>query len=109
LSSKWKQAYRLLKDKNEAVWKLPQGMVYKQGIQRLTLVKSFSVRLIRIRLSSRVDEILLTNLYDGFSIDDLKELYAMRWQVEECYKRIKQVTQMEYFSGKTVESNVGRL
>lgn len=28
----------------------------------------------------------------------------MRWQVEECYKRIKQITHMEYFSGRTPES-----
>lgn len=104
LSSQWKKAYRLLKDKNEVIWKIPQGMIYRQGNQRLTMEKSFSVRLVKIRLSNGKDEILLTNLYDGISINDLKELYAMRWHVEECYKRIKQVSQMEYFSGKTIES-----
>jgi hypothetical protein len=25
----------------------------------------------------------------------------MRWTIEECYKRIKQVAQLEFFSGKT--------
>lgn len=104
LSSQWKQAYRLLKNRNEVIWKIPQGLIYRQGNQKLTLGKSFSVRLVKIRLSSGKDEILLTNLYDGISINDLKELYAMRWHVEECYKRIKQISQMEYFSGKTIES-----
>jgi hypothetical protein len=51
-------------------------------------------------------EVLVTNLIDRnlYPVDKLKELYHLRWGVEECYKRIKHVSQMEYFSGRTVHS-----
>jgi hypothetical protein len=28
----------------------------------------------------------------------------MRWSVEECYKKLKQISQIEYFSGRTVHA-----
>ena len=47
--------------------------------------------------------VLLTNLTDkeAFPLELLNELYRLRWTIEECYKRIKLVAQLEYFSGKT--------
>jgi hypothetical protein len=38
---------------------------------------------------------------EAFPKELINELYRLRWSVEECYKRIKQVAQLEYFSGKT--------
>lgn len=35
---------------------------------------------------------------------DPNELYHLRWGVEESYKTLKQVSQVEYFTGKTVQA-----
>jgi hypothetical protein len=36
---------------------------------------------VKVKLSTGEDEILLTNLFDQevYTLDDLKELYALRW------------------------------
>ncbi|MCR6639994.1 MAG: transposase [Sporocytophaga sp.] len=62
------------------------------------------LRLVSIELSTGEKEVLATNLTDrsNFDIDTLKELYHLRWGVEESYKMLKQVAQVEYFTGKTV-------
>ncbi len=64
------------------------------------------LRLASIELSNGEKEVLLTSLADRetYPMTVLKELYHMRWGVEECYKRIKQVAQVEYFSGRTVHA-----
>lgn len=64
------------------------------------------LRLVAIDLSSGEKEVLLTNLSDRqqFSIQDLKDLYHMRWGVEESYKSFKKTLHIEYFSGKSAHS-----
>lgn len=101
LSSNWKQAYNLLKENNKNTMTFEAGTVYRIGNQRLILKETMSFRIVKFKLSSGKEEVLLTNLPDEFSNEELKHLYAMRWQVEECYKRIKTVAQVEFFSGKT--------
>ncbi|MBL6447345.1 transposase [Fulvivirga sp. 29W222] len=64
------------------------------------------LRLLSISLSSGEKEILITNLTDrkNYSIDDIKELYNLRWGVEEGYKSFKKVLHIEHFSGRTVQA-----
>lgn len=64
------------------------------------------LRLVSILLSSGEKEILITNLTDrkNYSIDDIKELYNLRWGVEEGYKSFKKVLHIEHFSGRTVQA-----
>ena len=49
---------------------------------------------------------LVTNLMDeeAFPAQVFKELYYLRWGVEECYKRLKQWVEIENFSGKSALS-----
>lgn len=63
-------------------------------------------RLVKILLSTGEYEVLLPNLCDRnlYPVSKLKELYLPRWSVEECYKRIKQISQVEFFSGRTVKA-----
>lgn len=65
---------------------------------------SVKVRMVKVRLSTGETEILLTNLFDEkkYTRQSLKELYAMRWQIETTYSKQKNQMQMEIFSGHRV-------
>lgn len=60
------------------------------------------VRMVKIRLKGAVEEVLLTNLYDShrYSLQDLKEVYGMRWGIETLYSRQKNQLQLEVSSGQ---------
>jgi hypothetical protein len=64
-----------------------------------------NIRHVKVILSTGEPEILATNLEaNEFDNQSMKELYHFRWSVEENYKRVKNCTHLEYFSGKTVEA-----
>jgi hypothetical protein len=67
--------------------------------------KPIRLRLIRVNLKKET-EILITNLLDEerYPIKIFKGLYHLRWGVEENYKRQKQWTEIENFSGKSALS-----
>lgn len=72
--------------------------------KRLGITQSkIKVRLVRVALESGETEILLSSLTDekGFSVADLKELYGLRWPVEESYKTFKHKVCIENFSVKS--------
>jgi hypothetical protein len=60
-------------------------------------------RFVRVLLESGETEILLTLLLDEkeFSDANLKELYALRWPIEDAYKTFKYKVCVENFSGKS--------
>jgi hypothetical protein len=107
LSSRWESAYNSLAGTaGDIDWK----MIYK-GSSGLKKLKELGVpkeieglRLISIKLPSGEKEVLVTNLLDRkeFKINDFKELYHLRWGVEEAFKLFKKVLYIEYFTGKTV-------
>lgn len=67
--------------------------------------KTISCRLVKLQLESGEDEFLLTSLIDpAICPEDLKELYFLRWGIEENYKKLKHRVCIENFSGKSVES-----
>lgn len=65
--------------------------------------RSIDVRLVRIELESGETEILLTSLLDeqNVTLEDLKELYGLRWPVETTYRHLKHKVKLENFSGKS--------
>jgi hypothetical protein len=69
-------------------------------------IQPFDVRLVRVELDSGEVEVLVTSLTDvlGYRHDIFKELYHLRWPVEEDYKAMKCWIQLENFSGKSVLS-----
>jgi Transposase DDE domain len=72
--------------------------------ERLGITKSkMKVRLAKVELESGETEILLTSLTneEAFTLPDLKELYGLRWAVEESYKTFKHKVCIENFSGKS--------
>jgi len=62
-----------------------------------------SVRLLRIK-TRKGDYILITNLLNkrNYPLKSFKELYHLRWQVEESYKQQKSWLEIENFTGKSV-------
>lgn len=60
------------------------------------------VRLLRVKTSKGV-YILITNLLDkkAYALNAFKQLYHLRWQIEEGYKRQKCWLEVENFTGKT--------
>ena len=64
------------------------------------------VRVVTLDLSSGIKEVLITSLFNKkkYTITDLSKIYILRWQIEECYKRLKISAELENFSGKNVES-----
>ena len=63
------------------------------------------LRLVRVDLDNEV-EVLITNLLDtdSYPVDEFKDLYHLRWGIEENYKRLKQWGEIENFSGKSALS-----
>lgn len=65
---------------------------------------SLQVRLLKIRLNTGEYEVLATNVFnENLSLTDFKDLYNLRWAVEEEYKRMKSRVELEAYSGKLCE------
>jgi len=62
------------------------------------------VRFVRVKLKSGEDEVLITSLLDTVQIphEEFKQLYHLRWGIEELYKTDKHRLKLEDFSGKSV-------
>lgn len=60
----------------------------------------FHLRIVKVKLKNGTTEILATNLtHEEFSSEELKELYAKRWTVETGFDRLKNLVEIEEFSG----------
>lgn len=100
----WKGAHKLVKKADDVQWKLPKGTRYWEGGKQLSLKEPIEgFRVVKIHLPNGQYVVLLTNLSDkeAFPKELINEIYRLRWGVEEFYKRIKNVAQVEFFSGKT--------
>lgn len=47
---------------------------------------------------------LLTNNFDGFSVEDIEEIYSRRWAIETLYKQLKQNFPLHFFYGDSVNA-----
>ena len=64
--------------------------------------KDFSVRVLKVVLSTGETETLLTNLnQEQLPLDQAGQLYFKRWGIETAYDTLKSKFQLENFSGKT--------
>jgi len=68
----------------------------------ITCNTTIKVRLVRVELGHSV-EVLMTNLWEeeGYTSDEFKEIYAMRWGIETNISLQKNILQLESFSGLT--------
>ncbi len=83
----------------------PNKKSQEQCINKGLSTEPITLRLIRVELDNDV-EVLITNLLDNgrYPANEFKELYHLRWGIEENYKRLKQWAEIENFSGKSALS-----
>jgi hypothetical protein len=83
----------------------PNKSSIQQCIDKGLSTKLLTLRLIRVELDNEV-EVLVTNLLDNehYPASEFKELYHLRWGVEENYKRLKKWIEIENFTGKSALS-----
>ncbi len=61
---------------------------------------TIEIKAIKIQLKTGEIEILITNLFDkDYTLEDFKNLYAMRWGIEGLYGKLKNQLQAEIYSG----------
>ena len=65
--------------------------------------KQVKCRLVKIKDEQGNIQVLCTSLLDPvkYKLEELGELYRIRWAIEEGYKMYKARVQVEAFSGKT--------
>ena len=70
----------------------------------VTATTKIKIRMVKFKLPSGELEILITNLYDEqlYTVEELKQLYGMRWGIETAFGKQKNQQQMEQFSGHRV-------
>lgn len=69
-------------------------------VKEVELPYSFDLRCVRIELSSKITEILITNLpKSSFTRKDIGNLYGMRWGIETSFNHLKNAIHIEEFVG----------
>ncbi|MEO6729800.1 MAG: IS4 family transposase [Ferruginibacter sp.] len=68
-------------------------------------IKAIQVRVSKVLLDSGQTELLVSNLFDTEAINEteIKQLYFMRWGIEEGIKKLKPKMKLEHFGCKKIE------
>jgi hypothetical protein len=94
---------------SQEVYMLPSPSAIK-GLKKngftITGKTKLKVRLVRVDLLNGNIEVLLTNLWEseGYGSELFKDLYFMRWSIETGISVLKNLLELESFSGLTVQS-----
>jgi hypothetical protein len=82
---------------------VPDGDYERYRKQFPAMRKTVKCRLVKVQAESGEEQILCTSLLDPvkYKLQELAELYCIRWGIEEGYKMYKARVQVEAFSGKT--------
>lgn len=69
-------------------------------------IENIKLRIVKIELESGKIEYLITSLLDkkDFSLNDLKEIYHLRWNEESYFNFQKNILEIENFSGRNPET-----
>ena len=68
---------------------------------RFANARTAKFRVIKVELNNVV-EVLITNLFStSFTVEDFKEIYHMRWGIEEKYNDLKNKLEIENFAGNS--------
>ena len=99
------KAFIKSKKREEIIEIKPNKTSIQTCLDRGLPTKAIKLRLVRVDLPNEV-EVLITNLMDNkiYKADLFKDLYHLRWGIEENYKRLKQWLEIENFSGKSALS-----
>lgn len=83
---------------------LPQSVKTQRFVRQHQLPETLLVRLLKFTLETGETEVLLTTLCDlrRYPRAEFKEVYGWRWGQETYYDRIKNIFEVERFSGTSV-------
>lgn len=103
-SRTWKEITKMLENgQTDKIINLTCSHKSRKKAEKLGLeINPIQVRVSVIELSSGEKEVLISSLFDQnkFPLKVLKELYFLRWDVEEKYKQAKHRLEITNFSGK---------
>jgi hypothetical protein len=82
---------------------VPDGDYERYRKEFPAMRKTVKCRMVKVQAESGEEQILCTSLLDPvkYKLQELAELYCIRWGIEEGYKMFKARVQVEAFSGKT--------
>jgi len=82
---------------------IPQSASTQNYVRENGLPESVKVRLLKFTLENGDQEVLLTTLCDKrkYPRDEFYDVYGWRWRDETYYDRIKNIFEVERFSGQT--------
>lgn len=82
---------------------VPDGDYERYRQQFPAMRKTIKCRMVKVLAENGEEQILCTSLLDPvkYKLQELGELYCVRWGIEEGYKMYKARVQVEAFSGKT--------
>jgi hypothetical protein len=88
----------------DQVVELQMPSTQKGWVQQYALAETLRVRLVKVVLDSGEIEVLATSLLDAQSYPgpEFKTVYGWRWAVETYWERIKNLLEVERFSGTSV-------
>jgi len=98
----------------ERIFTKSESKYYKENLQKYHILKSSSTfnyyndnncykmkfKVVKIMLKTGEIEYLITNLFE-FSINQLSEIYHLRWGIETSFRELKYSTYLNFFHFKT--------
>jgi hypothetical protein len=102
----WVPVKKFIKSRKKDIvvtMEVPHGDYERYGQQYPGMKKTIKCRLVKVKDEYGNLQILCTSLLDSakYKLEDLTDLYQLRWGIEEGYKMYKARVQVEAFSGKT--------
>ena len=102
----WVPVKKFMKSRKQDIvvtMEVPDGDYERYLQQYPGMKKTIKCRLVKVKDEQGNLQILCTSLLDPakYKLDELAELYQLRWGIEEGYKMYKARVQVEAFSGKT--------
>jgi len=90
-------------DKQEQVVELQPNHRQRANVEKYSLAESIRVRLVKVELESGEIEVLGTSLLEKetYKVDELKQVYGWRWEEETWLGRVKNIFELERFSGQS--------
>ena len=90
-------------DEKEQIVQLEPSYRQRAYVQEQRLQQSVQVRLVKVELESGEVEVLATSLLEkeAYGCDELKQVYGWRWEEETWLGRVKNIFELERFSGQS--------
>jgi hypothetical protein len=90
-------------DRQERVVELQPNHRQHAYVEKYSLAENLRVRLVKVELASGEIEVLGTSLLEmeTYKVDELKQVYGWRWREETWIGRVKNIFELERFSGQS--------